>query len=68
MPHDSSHGANCGCDPSEHQLVEGVADFLFGRIDRDRIVVLNGADGIRGEGKSVVKAWEERGQEDQVSE
>lgn len=68
MPHDASHGADCGCSPDEHQLVEGVADFLYARIDRDRIVVLNGADGARGIGKNVVRPWEERGQEDEVSE
>lgn len=54
-----SHSSTCGCDPSEHQQVEGTQDSLYSKIDRDRIVVLNSI----GVGKSIFLPWDERNQE-----
>lgn len=60
----SHHGTACGCDADEHQLLEGTLDFLFEKVDRDRTIALNGAEGV--EAKVVIKSWDRRNDETEV--
>ncbi|KAL8292539.1 hypothetical protein RQP46_001151 [Phenoliferia psychrophenolica] len=57
----SHHGASCGCDADDHQLLEGTLDFLFEKVDRDNTVALNAVEGM--EGKVVIKPWDRRNDE-----
>lgn len=45
-------------------MVDGSAEHLYNRIDRDNVVALNSADGK--EGKVVIKSWEQRNDETEV--
>ena len=38
---------------------------MFGKIDRDNVIALNAAEGF--EGKVVIRPWDERYQEEEVS-
>ncbi|KAM0752213.1 DUF1000-domain-containing protein [Meredithblackwellia eburnea MCA 4105] len=62
----SHHGAGCGCDDDAHQQVEGTQDFLFSKVDRDRVVALNAVEGT--EGKVVIKPWDQRNDESEFLE
>lgn len=58
-----SHPPGCSCgDEDAHVLLEGTQDFLYSRVDRDKVVALNS----EGEGKIVIRPWDEREQEDEV--
>lgn len=58
------HPAGCQCgDDDAHVLLEGTQDFLFSRVDRDKVMVLNS----EGDGKIVIRPWDEREQEEEVS-
>lgn len=60
-----NHSHDCGCDADEHLVVEGTQDFLYSRIDKDNVVALNAAEGVRG--SIVIRPWDQRMQEEEVS-
>lgn len=64
MPHDSSHGASCGCTPEEKQQLEGTLDFLYSKIDRDNVIALNSAPAQPA--KNCIKPWDRREDESEV--
>ena len=64
MPHDSSHGSSCGCSPEEKQQLEGTLDFLFSRIDRDRVIGFNSTPSHPGQ--HCIKPWDRREDETEV--
>lgn len=58
-----SHPTGCSCgDEDAHVLLEGTQDFLYSRVDRDKVMALNS----EGEGKILIRPWDEREQEDEV--
>jgi hypothetical protein len=58
------HPAGCQCGEEDaHVLLEGALDFLFSRVDRDKVTVLNS----EGDGKIVIRPWDQREQEEEVS-
>lgn len=52
-------GCNCG-DDDAHVILDGTQDFLYSKIDRDRVVALNSEH----QGKAVIKPWDDRLQEE----
>lgn len=59
-----SHPAGCQCgDDDAHVILAGTQDFLFDKIDRDRVVALNGAS----QGRVVIKPWDQRATDEPVS-
>jgi hypothetical protein len=66
MPHnhDHSHGGHCGCDDDSHLVIEGTQDFLYDKIDTDRVVALNAAEALKG--RMVIRPWDQRMQEEEV--
>ena len=65
MPHNHNHG--CGHESHDHDHglpsdILGYQDNLFSRIDRPHVVALNSS----GEGPLVIKAWNDRNDEETV--
>ncbi|KAK4046207.1 hypothetical protein OIV83_006239 [Microbotryomycetes sp. JL201] len=58
-------GCQCG-DEDAHVLLEGQQDFLFGQVDRDKVVALNATDPDNG--KIVIRPWDDRMQEQEFVE
>ncbi|KAI0259876.1 galactose-binding domain-like protein [Gloeopeniophorella convolvens] len=63
MSHDHTHGHNCGDHAHDHdhdhdhdQGGPGPSDNVYAHIDRDNVIALNST----GEGKEVIKPWNER--------
>jgi hypothetical protein len=67
MSHNHDHGDNCGDHAHSHDHTHtdagGPSDNVFVHIDRDNVVALNSI----GEGKVVIKPWNERLDEQMVS-
>jgi hypothetical protein len=67
MSHNHDHGDNCGDHAHSHDHAHtdagGPSDNVFVHIDRDNVVALNSI----GEGKVVIKPWNERLDEQMVS-
>jgi hypothetical protein len=69
MSHNHDHDHNCGDHAHGHDHTHGHADIsgpsdnLFMHIDRDNVIALNST----GEGKQVIKPWNERLDEQEVS-
>lgn len=59
----AQHPTGCQCgDEDAHVLLDGTQDFLYSRVDRDKVTVLNS----EGDGKIVIRPWDEREQEQEV--
>ncbi|KAI0249843.1 DUF1000-domain-containing protein [Lactifluus subvellereus] len=60
MSHNHDHGYNCGDHAHGHDHTQtdagGPSDNVFVHIDRDNVIALNST----GEGKEVIKPWNER--------
>ena len=69
MSHNHDHGHNCGDHAHSHDHTQGhtnsggSSDNVFAHIDRDNVTALNST----GEGKEVIKPWNEREDEQAVS-
>lgn len=60
------HPVGCACgDEDAHVRLEGTQDFLFDKIDRDKVVALNAEEGKHG--KMVIRPWDEREQGTEVT-
>ncbi|XP_053310597.1 PITH domain-containing protein 1 [Spea bombifrons] len=60
MAHGHSHGGGCSCGAERTEAPErGLEYGLFRRIDLDKLECLN--EKSEGSGKSVFRAWEDRG-------
>ncbi|KAH9999195.1 DUF1000-domain-containing protein [Russula compacta] len=65
MSHNHDHSHNCGDHAHSHDNTQGhtnsggFSDNVFAHIDRDNVTALNST----GEGKEVIKPWNERGDE-----
>jgi len=60
MSHNHDNGHNCGDHAHDHDHTQnhnsGPSDNVFVHIDRDNVIALNST----GEGKLVIKPWDER--------
>jgi len=65
MSHNHDHDHNCGDHAHDHDHTDtgGPSDNVFTHIDRDNVIALNSI----GEGKQVIKPWNERLDEQVVS-
>jgi hypothetical protein len=67
MSHNHDHDHNCGDHAHSHDHghadTSGPSDNVFVHIDRDNVIALNST----GEGKQVIKPWNERLDEQVVS-
>jgi hypothetical protein len=65
MSHNHHHDHNCGdhAHGHDHTDIGGPSDNMFMHIDRDNVIALNSI----GEGKQVIKPWNERLDEQVVS-
>ena len=65
MSHNHDHDHNCGDHAHDHDHTDigGPSDNVFMHIDRDNVIALNSV----GEGKQVIKPWNERLDEQVVS-
>ena len=65
MSHNHDHDHNCGDHAHDHDHTDigGPSDNVFMHIDRDNVIALNSI----GEGKQVIKPWNERLDEQVVS-
>ncbi|KAK4053268.1 hypothetical protein OIO90_004042 [Microbotryomycetes sp. JL221] len=60
----AKHPPGCQCgDEDAHVLLEGTQDFLFSKIDRDKVIALNADEPERG--KIVIRPYDERMQEEE---
>lgn len=53
MSHHHQHSSGCGCTEEDHQIVEGIQDYLYDKIDKDNVIVLN----AQQPGHIVIKPW-----------
>lgn len=65
MSHNHDHDHNCGdhTHGHDHEDIGGSSDNVFTHIDRDNVIALNST----GEGKQIIKPWNERLDEQVVS-
>lgn len=69
MSHNHDHDHSCGDHAhghdhtQSHAAIGGSSDNVYAHIDRDNVIALNSTD----DGKSVIKPWNERLDEQVVS-
>ena len=65
MSHNHDHDHSCGdhTHDHDHEDIGGPSDNVFTHIDRDNVIALNST----GEGKQIIKPWNERLDEQVVS-